>query len=486
MNHESYDKKYLIKCMAGLLAMAAFLIVTNGDGFAIAPLIMLIVLVKSRPESLLFLLLMTIAMTMTNSNLFSKSTTFMITQRAMMFVLSGVMVVQIFGRRNSPLLKPLLGLIFYLMFMVVSSYLGWCPVLSFMKLALFFVVYMAYYGIANRAMTSPNVEISKIRSVLLSFALYFLVGSILLIPFPGISQMHAEVVEAALKRGVVLTSLFMGITVHSQSLGPICSMLGILLYVDLAFGIRRADRLYMALLACVPLLIWKTASRTAMGAFILGIAMVTFFVLRARGIGVRWQGKIVNTLLTLSLMFSLVVLVLPAGRQKVADFVLKFNREEKRAVTMTEVTMTRQGAWDRSLYYFKKSPMVGNGFQVSEDFAGLKISNPFKVLSAPIEKGTWVTAVLEEGGIVGMALFLIFVLVVIRSLLVHHAYMGVSAFLTLLLLNLGEFTMFSMTAAGGLLWAMVFVGVIFDSQRIRAEAFQSMPQLMPYGSPMWG
>jgi len=481
----TYDKKYLVKCVLGLAAMAVFLYVTKGNGFAVAPLVMFSAFVKNRSESLLYLLLMTIAMTMGNSNLMPKSTTFMITQRAMMFTLSAVMLVQIFGRANAPLAKPFLWLLLYLGFMVLSSTMGWCPILSYMKLSLFFAVYMAYYGIANRVMTSPNPNVPRIRSVFLSFAIFFLVGSILLIPFPGISQMHQEEIQEALKHGKVFTSLYMGMTVHSQSLGPICAVLGILLYVDMVFSIRRADRLYMALLACVPILIWKTASRTAMGAFIIGIALATCFVMRARGIGVRWRGKVLSTLISGVVLFSLVVLALPVGRQKVTDFVLKFNREEKRAVTMEEVTMTRRAAWENAMYNFKRSPMIGNGFQVSSQFAGLKITNPFQVLSAPVEKGTWVTAVLEEGGIWGMALFLIFLGVVVRFLLSRHAYMGASAFITMVVLNLGEFTMFSMTAVGGLLWAMVFVGVIFDSQRIRAEAFQSMPPPLPYPPPNW-
>ena len=64
---------------------------------------------------------------------------------------------------------------------------------------------------------------------------FFILGSIVLIPFPAISQLSgAEYVEA-MKRGGAL-SLFKGMTMHSQSLGPCVAVIFSVLFADFVFS----------------------------------------------------------------------------------------------------------------------------------------------------------------------------------------------------------------------------------------------------------
>jgi len=88
-------------------------------------------------------------------------------------------------------------------------------------------------------------------------------------------------------------------------------------------------------------------------------------------------------------------------------------------------------------------------------------------LTAPIEKGTWVTAILEEGGAIGMGLFIIFIIAVLVTTYRQKCYVAFSCTVVLLLSNLGEFTMFSMTYMGGIMWMVVFCGLAFDLQRLK-------------------
>ena len=127
---------------------------------------------------------------------------------------------------------------------------------------------------------------------------------------------------------------------------------------------------------------------------------------------------------------------------------------------------------DNAIANFKESPWIGNGFQVSEDFDHREIVSWKQVLSAPIEKGVWVTAVLEEGGVFGMVLFVTFILTAIFGLLSKRAVIGASALFIFVVSNLGEFTFFSMSYTGGLMWAMVFTGIALDAQRLKEDRFR--------------
>lgn len=130
---------------------------------------------------------------------------------------------------------------------------------------------------------------------------------------------------------------------------------------------------------------------------------------------------------------------------------------------------TRQAIVDRQMENFRASPMVGNGFQVSEAQIGLRNATWKELLSAPVEKGVWVTAVLEEGGAIGFVILVGFFLTAGMLMLKRGAYTGLSVLAVLLVSNMAEFTMFSMSAMGGLFWAMVFIGTAMDAARIRRD-----------------
>ena len=135
---------------------------------------------------------------------------------------------------------------------------------------------------------------------------------------------------------------------------------------------------------------------------------------------------------------------------------------------MTQVISSRQGLMDAAIHNFKKSPLLGNGFQVSEEMQNLK-SKGMAVLSAPIEKGVWITAVLEEGGIVGWLIFVTFLITCITKSIKRRAYIGASCLFVTMLTNLGEFSFFSMSYIGGFTWAMVFVGLALDLRKMGDE-----------------
>lgn len=464
-----YDVKYLIKCLAGLLGMMAIMRVTGGAGYGVAFVILFTCFSRNNTELLFYTVLMTIALTMGNSTLVQKGAAFAFQQRILMLLLASIMIVRIAGSRKTPVLAPFFGLLYYVVYMIAPSLYGWNPIISFLKIFLFSMIYAAYLGVSISVINSARDNAKKIRSIFLMLAIFFVFGSVALLPFPGLATLSWDVVEQMQAHGQEVTSLFTGMTLHSQALGPICSALGVALYADLVFSIKKLDRLYLLLLICVPILIWKTGSRTAMGSFVAGVTFVTFFFMRARNIRGSWRSKVINSFLLVIAAISMVVIALPSARDKTAKFIVKFNTEDRGEVTFDTVTSTRRGKWDSAIYNFKQSPMIGNGFQVSEEMIGLNVG--LTTLTAPVEKGVWVTAILEEGGVCGLALFVLFALSTFLALNRRKCYQGLAAFFMLLLINLGEFTIFSMTSVGGFLWALVFTGVILDALRMREESW---------------
>lgn len=467
-----YDKKWLVWCLVGIVAMCVVMKATGGAGFVLIFPLILTAFGKDRAELMLYCLVMTAVVTVLNAAIAPKDVVFSLSARAVYFLVGVVLTLQIVGQRYSRVTSPLLSLLFFIVYMAIISSVGWQPMISYLKLILFVVVYMALYSVGTAVATRPNVRPERVRSVLLAFAIFVLVGSMAVIPFPAISQMN---VAAFFQRYGYLPDggLFQGITFHSQCIGPLVGVLSVLLFADMLFSLRRWDKLYVLLLLCAPILIYKTGSRTAMGTWLAGLFFVFFLFMNTSGrmVGAVWKQRALTLLAIGGILGGVVLLTTPGMRAAVARFALKYTSEESSLEVDTETLMvTRQGLIDSQLVNFAESPWIGNGFQVSKELGEKDYFSWTQYLSAPIEKGVWVTAVLEEGGVFGMLLFVLFLLIVFPTLIVRKAYLGVSALFVFVVANLGEFNLFSMSANGGIMWALVFVGLALDAQRLRRQA----------------
>lgn len=472
----SYDRKTLAWSICWILVTMVLMKASNGMVMVlIFPVAMATMFIKNSVR-MLFVLLLMVSAQVGNAYLFPKNAVTFIAIRGTLLLLSLMMVSQIFGRKTTPLLTPFLGVFFYLGIEVFSSMTGFAPVISFLKMLLFSAIYFAFYSVANSVVSNSRADSRRVRSVVLSVACLFLIGSMLLIPLPEISLMTWEEAE----NSVLIESLFKGMTTHSQSLGPVVSGLATLLLADLVFSIKKLDKLYVLLLLCVPVLIMKTGSRTALGTWLGGAIVVGYLFLQARGVGRRWKGKVMRIAFGLGLLAVFAVMTIPRYRQSFMRFVLKTGNSAENAtlrssdLTFDAITASRQGKAEQCLFNFKRSPLIGNGFQVSDDMQHRYREGWLAYLSAPIEKGFWVFAILEEGGIIGLVVFSGFLLVAFVKLVRRHAYVTASCLMSMTLSNVGEFVFFSMTYTGGLLWAFVFAAVVLDAQRLRDQGIYKM------------
>lgn len=467
----SFDKKCLFKYLAWLIAMVILMKMTNGAVFIIAFIVLFWCISKKNDEILFYILLITITVSVSNSRIVIRGGSFTLLQRLLLLILSVVMIYRMTYLKKSNLLVSFLSLFIYILYMFISSAFGWCPYISYLKLFLFSMIYLAYLGISNSIINNPIVDVKRIRSIFLAIAMFFILGSILLVPL-GIGYMSGEAMLDALRDGQDVVSLFMGMSQHSQALGPICSMLGILLYSDMIFSIRSIDKLYILLLICVPFLIWKTSSRTAMGAFIAGIAFTTFCFTNAKNISADWRTKVYNTIMIIVIIITLVIISFPQTNEKLMNFIMKSVGVQNQELSFDKVMSSRQDKWNMAIYNFNKSPIIGNGFQVSEKMIGS--GNAMSSISSTIEKSIWISAILEEGGIIGMILFILFLAIVFLSLSKHKSYQGLCALFSILVINLGEFTIFSMSSLGGILWILVFIAIIFDALRQKEDVIYNI------------
>lgn len=392
------------------------------------------------------------------------------TGKVIYLLVGSLVTLQIIGQHRSKAITPMLGLLMYIAYMYLVSQWGWMPLISTLKLSLFLIFFFAFYSVATASATRASARPEVLRSIFLGFACFFIFGSLAVMPFPEISLLRVQ--EFFLKYGYIPEgSLFMGISNHSQALGPITAIFATFLLADWLFAVKRWSWLYAILLACTPILVYKTGSRTAMGTYAAGLLFVSFFFMQARGVGAKWKSRALTVGFFVGLFGIFTLFATPSMRQSVANFVFKSRGAEvlKEHQTFEKLLSTRQGLVDEMKETIAESPVIGNGFQVSEEMKFLRVQEFSQLLSAPIEKGVWIYAVVEEGGAFGMGIFCLFLLMAFGCLLSRRAYIGASIFFVFTVSNLGEFTFFSVSGMGGIFWAMLFAGLALDAQRLRQQ-----------------
>ncbi|MBR1871122.1 MAG: hypothetical protein IJ802_04780 [Kiritimatiellae bacterium] len=424
-------------------------------------------------ELLFFWLLLIPTLINGNAYLLPKSSIFALSQRVTLMGLGFLLMFRLMGRRKSSLVSPFLMLIPYILYMIIPSMGGWMPMISYLKLGLFLFSYLGMLGLANEIISDRRVDQRRVRAIMLVFAAYFVWGSLCLVPFPMISQVQPELLLMYREEGLEYKSLFVGMSMHSQAFGPIISMITMAVYYDMLFGVKRLHPLYLALLAPTPYLIYLTSSRTGMAVYILALASVSWFFMRSRGQGVtgQWRSRVTSAIMLTIIALALAVILLPGFQAGVARFALKYKGSSDK-VTLSDlntenVLYTRLGMMMSGLHNFKESPLIGNGFQVSKGMRRLEVTSWKQLLSAPVEKSVWITAILEEGGVFGMGLFLIFAIGASLLFMARRAYAPLAGLICFLFVNMGEFVFFSISATGGVCWAMIFILAALDSIRIR-------------------
>lgn len=471
--NKNYSLKAILKYLSIIIATCLVCKFTGGKGFVLIVPFALAALFMQRVDKLAFWIILIATSSVVNSFFMPKDMVYSLTFRAMMVVIGVYGSLLFISRGTSKFISPVFGLFLYLFYMILPSSLGWAPMVSFLKLTLFISFFMACAYTANEMIAKQRMETRVFRDIILAFAFFFVFGSILVFPFPRISLMN---VAELLEKGTVVTSLYKGMTIHSQTLGMVIAFWVVFLYADLIYHIKRADKLYIVLLLCGFFLIYKASSRTAMGTIVVCIVISSWYMMKMQGIGAKWRGKVISGLLAFLALGCIGVLVLPGLRNSVLKFVMKYADDSANTLQFDaeDALSTRSFLVEEQMENFRKKPAIGWGFQVSEEVAEMARHMDGIPLTAPVEKGVWVTAILEEGGVCGEIIYLVYMISALVILVKRKAYMGATIFWAIHISNLGEFTMFSMSGVGGTWYVFLFLALAFDAKRIAGSKQYNM------------
>lgn len=471
--NKAYNLKAILKYLAIIIVTCLVCKFTGGTGFVMVVPFALAALFMQRVDKLAFWIVLIAASPIINSFFLPKDMVYSLIFRALMAVIGVYGSLLFLSRGTSKFISPVFGLLLYLFYMILPSSLGWAPMISFLKLTLFIFFFMACAYTANEMIANQRMEMRAFRDIILAFAFFFVFGSILVYPFPEISLMN---IAELLEKGSVVTSLYKGMTIHSQTLGMVIAFWVVFLYADLIYHIKRADKLYITLLLCGLFLVYRTSTRTAMGTAVICIMISSWYMMKMRGIGAKWRSKVISGLMIFLALCCVGVLLLPGLRNSVVKFAMKYADDSANAMQFDaeQALSTRSFLVERQLENFHKKPTIGWGFQVSEEVAEMAKYADGLILTAPVEKGVWVTAILEEGGVCGEIIYCLYMISALVILVKRKAYMGATIFWAIQISNLGEFTMFSMSGVGGTWYVFLFMALAFDAKRNRELAQQGV------------
>ena len=464
-----YDHKALIRYGFKVILMMVAFKASGGIAAALAAFFAFGALIQRKPVGLMFWVMFLTVSSTGNGAIFGRSAISVLTVRVTLVLMTFLVAGKVFGSRSSRAMTPFWGILLYGIWECISSLKGYEPIVSYLKLTLFFCIFLAMYGVANEVNASSRVNARILRSAILSIVALMVFGSVALIPFPAIGQMSGEEAVEAMQNGAV--SLFRGMCSHSQALGPMMGVLGTFIFADLAFSIKKWDKFYVTMLLSCMVVCVKTSSRTGMGTLIAGLGLVTFLFMQSRGVGARWKNRVVSMMSLLAILGAVAVVALPSIRERVTQFALKTKagKGARAEVTVENMFSSRQGKIDEAMEGFRRKPLIGNGFQVAYEMQFEHRSGLMAYLAAPIEKGVWIYAILEEGGIIGFIFFTGWLLILFPTLYRRHAYVMLATFFAFMMANVGEFCIFAMTYVGGFYWTLTFAAGTLDVQRMKGQ-----------------
>ena len=364
---------------------------------------------------------------------------------------------------------PLIGIVPFIMAAIISSVDGWVPSVSLIKLANFSVfLFGIWFGTQN--LQERPKDVLLLRSFFLALACLLVFGSIPTMAIPSIgyaTTLHwymgegAEVVNEMFHQikadsGV---TLFCGIASHSQTLAPLLALTVGWVLCDMLLLERRFRWLHLCIILFALPLIYLTRSRVGLISVMAALYMSAFYATRKIQLPARLRTRLNQGIMVSGALLMAAVIIAQLTTGAMSRWVRKTDKEEDDRRSLGEAfTSSRMGLIENSLYEFRRNPMFGSGFQVSEQTRDLVAVSKGFILSAPIEKGLAPVMVLGETGILGEMCFIIFIVSFCGTCVRRKYVVTFSLFVVMLVTNMGEATIFSPGGTGGILWMVSAVG----------------------------
>lgn len=394
------------------------------------------------------------------------------------FAIAGLMS----ARRGKSSCAPALGLLFaYAAYMVIPSSFGWFPLISYLKIVAF-ICMLVSLALLCRGLAITAEDVLWTRSGAMAVCAFIVWGSIAAWFFPAVGYSmqinklavwQRYVTGSDIASGAVGgVSLFSGVLMHSQVLSTILVAVFAWLVCDMFFAERRIGWFHSLIIAPVPVLIYMTRSRTGLFAFAITSLFILIYSLRHALVPRRVKSAVALSSFVVVLLMCAYVGVQQARNGLLEKWLLKSSGEGD--LTVENVASSRMGKIDENMYDFHQNPLIGKGFQTSEDHRYLYQVGAISIFSAPVEKSVTPLMVLGEGGVVGGLIFIAFLICFVRHAIKNKNMSTLSLFVAFFLVNLGEASIFSPSGQGGVLWALVLLGGVATDSMVKLQNEQEM------------
>ena len=393
------------------------------------------------------------------------------------------------GRSNMRI--PIGGMVLYLAVAAVSSFSGWSPIVSYLKLINFAVFFVGVW-LGSQRLNEDAREVLTLRATFFALAVFVVIVSLALIPFPYVSTLqgvrqHALMDNAAAAGAVEYlevriqadATLFCGVMYHSQAFGAILSCIVAWLMCDMLFCEGKLRWPHLILLICALPLLYKTRSRVAMLSLFVALTLIFLYLPRRVPISKEQKRRLDSFRVVAGVIICLLVVVLEYRSSTFSRWIRKTDEVEGDRRSLGEaVTSSRQGLIEMCLTDLKARPFLGMGFQVAYYTPYLTQGSFGIILSSPIEKGVLPVMVLGETGIIGFLVFLLTAGYFCSVGAKKRLYITISLTGVFCAVNMGEATFFSPGGPGGIEWYFcVLGGYALDLTLIKAPfSYRAIPR----------
>lgn len=364
---------------------------------------------------------------------------------------------------------PVWGLVTYLVCATISSAFGWFPMISYFKI-LNFGLFLFGVKLAVQNLNGDMKDIDLVRHGFIALAAFVILGSLLVYPFPQIGYSmeisnarlwgafgsDADIGADIMERQSL--SLFSGLLSHSQMLAPMTVMFVAWLLCDMLFVERRFTLEHGVIICAAPVLLYLTRSRTALVSLVFAVMMILVYALPKIRIGIRMKNKVRSVFLVMCCLAGVLLMVGEARSGMMSKWLFKTDDLGEVEYTTEQFISTRMGLVDANMHDFYLNPCIGKGFQTIQNHIYLYQVGKINILTAPVEKGVLPTMILGEGGLLGAAAFVVFLIGFYGFYSKRRMVCTITLFSTFLMTNMGEASFFSPGGPGGLYWLISIAG----------------------------
>lgn len=440
---------------AGLI-MALWLLNKGGSAGAVVFFVILAVMILKSPQAAFKALLICYVGLLLNSSFVPKSIVWTPSRLALPLLAFVRFSFDLARLRTSLLISPSYAVfVVYVLIMAVCSFLsGWYTQIALMKLTNFWAVTSAILA-GVTVLRRKRVDLTEwVVSLIAATTLLGLLSIAL-----GVDNNFRTLVPGE------ISTVFVGAFLHPNCHSVYGALFVTLLASIFLLGEYPRRRITLPMIAIwIVFMIWSKA-RASIAATLAGF-LVLMILARPFRNRFGWRlhvnisrSRVFGAMLVVGVLLGFIDL---ATRGIVSRPIVAFinkagEQSELRDIDTQQVLASRQGLIDLSMKNFREHPLTGLGFQVGTHETFIKNATLY---SAPAEKGFLITAVLEEGGIVGAVAFLIFLMTLYGEFFASRNVSAISMMTAFLTVNMAEVSIFSPGGSGAFGWAMVGVAMI--------------------------